>query len=161
MVERSGANWLDVQSGEGAQDMFLNTYNPKLDAKGRFFLPAKFRDELAEGLVITMQQERCLAIYPKAVFEQKAMDALKAPGTVARNRALQRMLAASASDETIDSQGRLTIPPKLREYASLDIELAVVGAIDRVEVWDKAAWEAYSAEQEATFADINEDIFTL
>ena len=141
--------------------MFLNTYNPKLDAKGRFFLPAKFREGLADGLVITMQQDHCLAIYPKDVFEQKARAALEASSTVARNRALQRMLAAQASDETPDSQGRLTIPPKLREYASLDNELAVVGAIDRVEVWDKAAWEAYSAEQEATFADINEEIFPL
>lgn len=167
-VEESGVLWsaveqkgASVEQGEGVGNMFLNTYNPKLDAKGRFFLPAKFRDELTEGLVITMQQERCLAIYPKAVFERKAMEALQAPGTVARNRALQRMLAASASDETPDSQGRLTIPPKLREYASLDTELAVVGAIDRVEVWDKAAWEDYSAEQEATFADINEEIFPL
>lgn len=141
--------------------MFLGTYTPKLDVKGRFFLPAKFREELAEGLVVTMQQERCLAIYPKAVFEQKARQALQAPGTVARNRALQRMLAANAADEVPDGQGRLTLPPKLREYASLDTEIAVVGAIDRVEVWDKAAWETYSAEQEDEFADINEEFLAL
>lgn len=141
--------------------MFLGTYTPKLDVKGRFFLPAKFREGLNEGLVITMQQERCLAIYPQDVFEQKAAAALEAPSTVARVRAMQRMLAASASDETPDAQGRLTIPPHLRTYASLETEIAVVGAIDRVEVWDRAAWEAYSAEQEAAFADMNEEIFPL
>ena len=141
--------------------MFLGTYTPKLDAKGRFFLPAKFREELNAGLVITMQQERCLAIYPQEVFEQKAKAALEAPSTVARVRAMQRMLAASASDEVPDAQGRLTIPPNLRTYASLESEIAVVGAIDRVEVWNKAAWEAYSAEQEAAFADMNEEIFPL
>lgn len=141
--------------------MFLGTYTPKLDAKGRFFLPAKFREGLNEGLVITMQQERCLAIYPREVFAQKAATALEAPSTVARVRAMQRMLAASASDEVPDAQGRLTIPPQLRSYASLETEIAVVGAIDRVEVWNKEAWEAYSAEQEAAFAEMNEEIFPL
>lgn len=141
--------------------MFLGTYTPKLDAKGRFFLPAKFREGLTEGLVITMQQERCLAIYPREVFAQKAATVLEAPSTVARIRAMQRMLAASASDEVPDAQGRLTIPPQLRSYASLETEIAVVGAIDRVEVWNKEAWETYSAEQEAAFAEMNEEIFPL
>lgn len=137
--------------------VFLGTHTPKLDAKGRFFLPAKFREDLADGLVITIQQERCLAIYPRQVFEEKARKAMAAPSAVARNRGIQRMLAASASDEVPDTQGRLTIPPKLRQYASLDTEIAVVGAIDRVEIWDRKAWEAYSAEQETAFADIDID----
>ena len=160
MVEASGVNRCFTWS-EGESGMFLGTHTPKLDAKGRFFLPAKFREGLNEGMVITRQQERCLAIYPRDVFEQKAKTAMEAPSTVARVRAMQRMLAASASDETPDAQGRVTIPPQLREYASLAGEIAVVGAIDRVEVWDKAAWEAYSAELEEAFADMNEEVFPL
>ena len=69
------------------------------------------------------------------------------------------MLASGASDETPDKQGRITIPPHLRAYAGLDKDCVVVGAINRVEVWDAAAWEHYSAEQESAFADMNETVF--
>lgn len=139
--------------------MFLGTYTPKLDEKGRFFLPAKFRDELADGLVITRAQERCLAIYPMATFVTMTQSIRNAPSTVKQVRDFQRMLAASASDDTADKQGRLTIPPQLRSYAGLGKDIVVVGAIDRVEVWDTAAWETYSAEQEPVFAEMNEEIF--
>lgn len=139
--------------------MFLGTYTPKLDEKGRFFLPAKFRDELANGLVITRSQDRCLAIYPLETFAKLAASAQQAPATVKNVRDFQRMLAAGASDETPDKQGRVTIPPLLRGYAGLDKEIVVVGAISRVEVWDAAAWQEYSAAQEAAFAEINDEVF--
>ena len=66
------------------------------------------------------------------------------------------MLASGASDETPDKQGRITIPPHLRAYAGLDKDCVVVGAINRVEVWDAAAWEQYSAEKESAFAELND-----
>ncbi|MGJ6981046.1 division/cell wall cluster transcriptional repressor MraZ [Aestuariimicrobium soli] len=139
--------------------MFLGTYSPKLDEKGRLFLPAKFREALAEGVVVTRQQDRCLAIYPLEAFRQMTLASMKAPSTFKRVRDYQRMLAASASDEVPDKQGRITIPPRLREYAGLDKELVLVGSIDRLEIWDPAAWEAYSAQNEDAFADMNEDPF--
>ena len=74
-------------------------------------------------------------------------------------RRVERMLAAGASDETPDKQGRVTIPPQLRSYAGLDGQVVVVGAINRVEVWDVAAWEEYSAQQESVFAEMNEEVF--
>ncbi|TDT32802.1 division/cell wall cluster transcriptional repressor MraZ [Naumannella halotolerans] len=136
--------------------MFLGEHTPKLDDKGRFFLPAKFREELSEGLVITRAQERCLAIYPKETFIAKTREIAQAPGTVKQVRDYQRMLASGASDEIPDKQGRITIPPQLRRYAGLDKDIVVTGAIDRVEVWDQTAWEAYVGEQEADFADLDE-----
>lgn len=139
--------------------MFLGTHTPKLDEKGRFFLPAKFRDELADGLVITRAQDRCLAIYPMADFVAMTKSMAQAPSTVKQVRDYQRMLAAGASDETPDKQGRVTIPAQLRGYAALDKEIVVVGAINRVEVWDVATWEEYSAQQESVFADMNEEVF--
>jgi MraZ protein len=69
------------------------------------------------------------------------------------------MLASGASDETLDKQGRLTIPAPLRTYAGLDKDVVVVGAINRVEVWDAAAWQTYSEAQEAEFAEMNDDVF--
>lgn len=136
--------------------MFLGTHQPKLDEKGRFFLPAKFREELAEGLVVTRAQDRCLAIYSEATFSELARKMASGPSTVKGVRDFQRMLAAGASNEVPDKQGRITIPPQLRKYAGLEKEIVVVGAIDRVEIWDAVAWENYSAEQEEVFADMNE-----
>lgn len=141
--------------------MFLGTYTPKLDDKGRFFLPAKFRDELGEGLVITRGGEHCLSVYPVATFAALTESVGSAPETLRKVRDLQRMLAASASDEIPDKQGRVTIPATLRAYAGLDKEIVVVGAINRVEVWDTDAWQRYSSEQEAAFAEMNEELFPV
>ena len=69
------------------------------------------------------------------------------------------MLASGASDETPDKQGRITIPPHLRSYASLEKDCVVVGAINRVEVWDAAAWEQYANAKESAFADLDEGAF--
>ena len=139
--------------------MFLGTHTPKLDDKGRLILPAKFRDELAEGLVITRAQDRCLAIYPMATFTEMTKSISQAPTSVKQVRDFQRMLAAGASDEKPDKQGRITIPQQLRTYAGLDTSVVVVGAINRVEVWDVGAWEEYSAQQESAFAEMNEEVF--
>ena len=97
--------------------MFLGTHTPKLDEKGRLILPAKYRDELSDGLVITRFQERCLAIWPRAVFVEVAQTVRSASSSQQHVRDYQRMLASGASDETPDKQGRVTIPPHLRAYA--------------------------------------------
>ena len=139
--------------------MFLGTHSPLLDDKGRLFLPAKFRDELAGGLVITKGQERCLFVFPMAEFTQIAEQLRAAPVTHKAARAYSRVFFASASDEVPDKQGRITIPPKLREWASLDKDVVVIGAMNRLEIWDEAAWTAYSEEQEAAFAELSEEVF--
>lgn len=141
--------------------MFLGTYTPKLDEKGRFFLPAKYRDELGAGLVITRGQDRSLAIYPMATFIEMTQQVANAPTTLRQVRDYQRMVASSASDEVPDKQGRVSIPAALRDYAGLDAQIVVVGAINRVEVWEPQAWQDYSAAQEAAFAELNEDLFPL
>ncbi|WP_130865066.1 division/cell wall cluster transcriptional repressor MraZ [Acidipropionibacterium timonense] len=139
--------------------MFLGTHTPKLDEKGRFFLPAKFREELDGGLVMTRGQDRCLAIYPTATFVEMTREIAKGSVSVKKVRDYQRMLAAGASDSVPDKQGRVMIPPMLRRYAGLDKDIVVVGAITRVELWDAAEWERYSAEQESVFAQMNEEVF--
>ena len=138
--------------------MFLGTHTPKLDEKGRLILPAKFRDELADGLVITRFQERCLAIWPVAAFVEVAQS-VRGASSSQQVRDYQRMLASGASDETPDKQGRITIPPHLRTYASLEKDCVVVGAINRVEVWDAGAWEQYAQEKESAFAGLDEGVF--
>jgi MraZ protein len=138
--------------------VFLGTHSPRLDEKGRLFLPAKFRDELAEGLVITKGQERCLFVFPVDEFTRIATQLREAPMTHKAARAYTRVFFASASDEVPDKQGRVTIPPALREYAGLTRDCVVIGASTRVEIWDRQAWEDYLAESEESFADIEEEV---
>lgn len=136
---------------------FLGTHLLKMDDKGRFFLPAKFRDELGAGLIVAKGQERCLTIYTPAEFQRQAQVAMSGPSTVKGIRDFQRMFAAGASEETPDKQGRVTIPQLLRSYAGLDKEIAVIGAFNRVEIWDYQAWQVYSAEQDETYSGMDED----
>lgn len=141
--------------------MFLGTHTPRLDDKGRLILPAKFRDGLASGVVITKGQERCLYVFPVAEFATIAARLREQPMTNKAARAYSRVFFASAHDEVPDKQGRVTIPAHLREYAGLDRELAVIGASTHVEVWDRQAWETYLAESEEDFADIEQGVLPL
>jgi transcriptional regulator MraZ len=143
----------------GRYRMFFGTYTPRLDDKGRLFLPAKFRDELAGGLVVTRGQERCLYVWSMEEFAKLTERLREVPVTNKAARDYVRMFFAGASDETPDKQGRVTIPPMLRDYASLSKDCIVIGAMNRVEIWDAASWQSYSDEQEQAFADLSEDVF--
>lgn len=138
--------------------MFLGTHNPRLDDKGRLILPAKFREDLAEGVVITRGQERCLYVWPRAEFVRFTEQLRAAPITNRGARDFARMLAAGASDDALDKQGRITLAPGLREYAGLERECAVIGAMTRVEIWSAQAWDQYQSEKEPMFADISEEV---
>ena len=139
--------------------MFSGTHTPKLDEKGRLFLPAKFRDEMREGLVITRGQERALDIRTRADFAVFTEKFKNASQTDAGTRAYGRMLFALASEQVPDKQGRVTITPELRQYAGLERDAVVIGVYDRIEVWEPAAWTAYTADQEQAFANLQEEIF--
>ncbi|MDQ2757314.1 MAG: division/cell wall cluster transcriptional repressor MraZ [Actinomycetota bacterium] len=138
--------------------MFLGTHTPRLDDKGRLFLPAKFRDRLAEGLVVTKGQERCLYVYDLAEFERVATAMQQGPTSSKAVRDYVRVFLSGASDELPDKQGRVTIPPTLRAYAGLSRECTVIGAGSRVEVWDTTAWETYLGRTEAAFAEQSEEV---
>lgn len=138
--------------------MFLGTYTPKLDEKGRLILPARFREELEAGLVVTRTQERALAVYPEETFKAMLQPVLNAPATLKSVRDYQRMLTAGASFEVPDRQGRVTIPPLLRTYAGLDRDVVVIGAGDRAEIWDANAWLNYSDANEDGFAELNSEV---
>lgn len=138
--------------------MFLGTHTPRLDEKGRLFLPAKFRDELAEGVVITKGQERCLYVFRKADFQAHGAALAGAPLTARNVRDYSRMFFASASDEVPDRQGRVTVPAPLRAYAGLTRDCVVIGANTRLEIWDAEAWRLYEAEHEQAFADQAEEV---
>ena len=136
--------------------MYLGTFLQKLDDKGRLFLPAKFREQLRTGLVITRQPERCLAIWPIDAFIADVGQTASGPSASQKVREFQRMVASGASDDAPDEQGRVTVPPALRAYAGLVKEIVVIGAYNRLEIWDQEKWAEYSAAQEDVFADLDE-----
>ena len=136
--------------------MFLGTHTPRLDDKGRLALPAKFRSDLEGGLVITKGQERCLFVFPMGEFTRITDLLREAPVTQRSVRDYSRVFFASASHEVPDSQGRITVPAPLREYAGLSKDCVVIGANSRVEVWDAGAWQAYLDGTEQSFADAEE-----
>ena len=136
--------------------MFLGTHHPRLDDKGRIFLPARFREELAGGLVMTKGQERCLYVFTRAAFAAKAEELQHQSLSSKAARDYGRMFFSSASDEIPDKTGRVTLPQPLRQYAGLTKDCVVIGANTRLEIWDAAAWAAYEAEQEQAFADQDE-----
>jgi MraZ protein len=133
--------------------VFLGTYAPRLDEKGRIILPAKFADDLADGVVLTRGQERCIYVFSAAEFAAMHERIRQAPVTSRDARNYLRVFLSGAHDETPDKQRRVTIPPALRAYAGLERDLAVLGVGDRIEIWDAAAWERYLAEHEDGFAE--------
>ena len=137
--------------------MFLGTHSPRLDEKGRLILPAKFRDELSEGLVLTRGQERCIYVFSQREFVKVHEQMREAPISSRQSRDYIRVFLSGASDEVPDKQGRVTIPPMLRTYAGLDRELAVIGAGSRAEIWDATAWNDYLEEKETAFSETDED----
>ncbi len=138
--------------------LFLGTHQPRLDDKGRLFLPARFRDDLAGGLVITRGQERCLYVFPAAEFARMQGLIRQAPVTSRVARDFTRVLMSGAIDGVPDKQGRVTVPPLLRQYAGLSKDCVVVGVGARLEIWDAPTWDAYLAEQEPAFAEQSEEV---
>lgn len=138
--------------------MFLGTYEPKLDDKGRLILPAKYRDQLADGLVITRGQEHCLYVFTADDFMQMQEDARKAPLSNREARNYLRVFLSGAVDQEPDRQGRISVPANLRTYAGLERDLAVIGAGNRVEIWNLESWNSFLQEQEAAFAERDDEI---
>jgi MraZ protein len=128
------------------------TYFPKLDDKGRLTLPAKYREQFADGVVVTRVQEGCLAVYDVETFD--SLDArFEARATSEADvRAYQRWLNSGSHDDVPDRQGRITLPAPLRAFAGLDHDVVVLGAGDRVEVWEPERWQQQSAQLDEVFS---------
>ena len=138
--------------------MFVGSYPLRLDEKGRLALPVRFREQVADGMVIKKGQERCIyGLTMARVAEQSSALAARAPADTAAARMRQRMSFGSMVEIEPDKTGRITIPASLREYAGLDRDVVIVGVDTRFEIWDAAHWEAYVAEQEAMYAEMESE----
>ena len=121
--------------------MFIGEYQHTLDAKGRMFVPSRFRDDLGDFFIVTLGLDNCLFVFPQEEFDRlKAkLDAVSITNKDARRFA--RFFFARACECEMDKQGRIILPNNLREYAGLVKDVTVVGVSNRVEIWNTADWE--------------------
>jgi len=141
--------------------MFMGEFQHTLDAKGRLIIPAKFREELGVGAVLTRGLDNCLFLFPHSEWQALEEKLKSLPLTKAGARQFVRFLFSGATDCELDKQGRIMIPQNLREYAEIDKEAVVIGVSSRVEIWSKARWEAYIREAEESYETIAESIVDL
>jgi MraZ protein len=116
--------------------MFLGEHQHSLDAKGRVILPARFRDQLEDGAVMAKALDGCLAVYPVEEFQRVAANLQDARSRGATERQAARSYFSGAVEITPDKQGRVAVPPHLREYAGLERDVIVAGSFDHIEIWD-------------------------
>src|SRR5699024_9046577 len=138
--------------------MFLGTHMQKLDDKGRLILPAKFREELSPGLVLTRGQENCLTLFPTTESEAEHERIQNAPKTNKEARDYQRVFLSAAIADDADDGARTAATVRLREYASLTREVAVIGMGNRAEIWDAPTWEDYLVGAQQAFAEREEEV---
>lgn len=117
-------------------------YQHTLDAKGRLFIPAKLREQLGDGFVVTKGLDECLFLYPQKAWGELEQKIRQLP--MSKSRGLQRFFLSSAADVTVDRQGRIVIPTTLRSYANLERDVVVIGVGERAELWDARRWNAYT-----------------
>ncbi len=120
--------------------MFLGEFKHTIDDKGRLTVPAKFRGDLAAGLVLTRGFDRNLMVYSAAGWESLAERIMGRSLTDRRVREFRRRIFSGATDLSPDRQGRILIPPYLREFAQIKGMVVVAGMYDYVEIWNEMAW---------------------
>ena len=122
--------------------MFFGEYIHSLDAKGRIIIPSKFREELGERFYVTQGLDECLYIFSEEKWGSLLENLQKLPMASKEARNISRRLIARAAQLEPDKMGRVLIPSVLRDAAGLDKDVSVVGAIDKLEVWNKEKWES-------------------
>jgi MraZ protein len=134
---------------------FFGSFDHSLDSKGRVILPARFRPDFDATLFVTAHFERCLALWTPAEFLVRFEEVLARQGRSTEDRQYARMWSATSSEEKIDAQGRVLIPPKLRLYANLEVDspALVTGSLDHIELWNPLDWERRVGPSEDWLAD--------
>lgn len=141
--------------------MLLGEFQHNLDPKGRMAIPAKFRENLQGGAIVTRGLDSCLFIFTPKEWQALAEKLTALPLAQANSRAFVRLMLAGATDVEIDGQGRILIPEYLRKYAGLKKEAVVTGLYNRIEVWDKENWNRYKQKTEGASEEIAEKLGEL
>lgn len=150
-----------VRSGEFQRNMFIGEFTHSLDTKGRVAVPAKFRDSLKKGAVVTRGLDNCLFLYSVEEWKVLAEKIAQLPFSQSNSRAFSRLMLAGAMEVDIDKQGRIVIPEYLRTFATLNKKVVLAGLYNRVEIWDVDTWSTYKTETENASVYIAEQLGEL
>ncbi|MHB8454177.1 MAG: division/cell wall cluster transcriptional repressor MraZ [Acidiferrobacterales bacterium] len=130
--------------------MFRGVNALSLDSKGRLGIPTRYRETLARhcdgNMVVTVDRDHCLLLYPLPDWEEIERKLVKLPSFNAQARRLQRLLIGHATECELDGSGRILLPPPLREFASLEKGVVLIGQGNKFEIWDEATWNTRRAE---------------
>lgn len=139
--------------------MLMGEYHHTIDEKNRLIIPSKFRSELGEKFVITRGLENCLFVYSLVEWENIVSKLRTLPFTKKDSRNFTRFFMSGATECILDKSGRVSITSPLVHYAGLTKDCVIIGANDRLEIWDNDAWENFFNENEDNFSDIAENLF--
>lgn len=132
--------------------MFLGEHHRTIDNKGRIFIPAKFREELIKGVIITKGfDEKCLFVFSKESWKRIQDKILDNPMAKRNTQRFSRWFFSSATMESIDQQGRTRIPQNLIDHANLKKDIVLVGVSDRAEIWSEESWDKYYDQTDSQF----------
>jgi MraZ protein len=145
-------------------NMFRGANKLTLDSKGRMVMPTRYRERLLERcggkLVITVDRDQCLLIYPMPDWEEIERKVMRLPSSNPRSRKLQRLMVGHATELELDGHGRVLLPPNLREFGALTRDAMLVGQGLHFELWDEVRWNEYMASEE-TAADLPAELENL
>ena len=137
--------------------MFFGEYEHTIDDKNRLTLPARFRDALADGVVLTRGLDDCLYAYARSDWNALVEARLGTLDTFSKEaRDLKRFFFSAASDAELDKQGRVLVPPALLRHGRLGREVVVAGVHDHLEIWDRVAWNDNVTKVEGSADDVAE-----
>jgi MraZ protein len=144
-----------------AKPMILGEFQHTVDGKGRLAIPAKFREFLKTGAIVTRGLDSCLFLFSEKEWRGLAEKLIALPLAQANSRAFSRLMLSGASDVECDSQGRILVPEYLRTYAHLQKDVVITGMYNRIEIWDKTKWIEYKKKTENESGDIAEQLSNL
>lgn len=139
--------------------MFMGEYRHTIDEKGRLTIPSKLRYELGEEFIVTRGLDGCLFVYTKDVWDKMILNYQSLPN-VKDARNFMRFFLSGATNTTFDKQGRINIASPLIKYAGLEKECVIIGVGDRLEIWSKDNWENFTLENEDSFSEIADKLFS-
>jgi MraZ protein len=143
--------------------VFYGEYEYSLDEKGRLIIPARIRDAMKQGgvtaFMITRGLDECLFLFSLQEWQKYVETLDSIPLVKGKARSFMRMFFSAAAECSLDKQGRIFIPPNLREHATIEKDVVIIGVRNRIEIWAKSKWEKFSKEARESYEELAEELW--
>ncbi|CAC9930867.1 protein MraZ [Aedoeadaptatus coxii] len=141
--------------------MFFGEIRHSVDSKGRLVMPAKFREGILDGYVMTKGLDQCIFLFPLDEWKRMEEKLKSLPLTHKDARAFVRYFFSGACDGELDKQGRIRIPQNLMDYAELSTKSVVIGVGTRMEIWSESLWDDYNDDESLSYDQIAQQLADL